>query len=202
MDGRALTSAELAAVAGVGAPTASTHLSKLVDGGVLDVERTGRRCYYRLADAEVAQAIEALEALAARTAPDGELTGPRDPAPRRLRTCYDHLAGREAVALLERQIALGWLVAAADDFELTPTGREAYGALGVDLNAQGRRRFARRCLDWSERRAHLGGALGAALLTRLEGLDWVARGPHARAAAFTAAGRAGLADWAGLDLTQ
>lgn len=204
MDGRAHTAAELAHVAGVGAPTASAHLARLVAGGLLLVEKQGRHRYFRVAGAEIAEALEALMALAPAVAPRIRPTGPRDAAMRHCRTCYDHLAGAAAVAMAESLVARGWLVAGPDAFELTGRGASGLAALGVDPEAAraGRRRFAPCCLDWSERRAHLGGALGAALLAALESRGWVERIPGSRVARITAAGELGLGQALGLDLAR
>lgn len=201
MDGRALTAAELAAAAGVAASTASAHLTKLAEGGLVALEKQGRHRYFRLAGADVAAALEALDALAARVAPRPVRTGPRQAERRRLRSCYDHLAGAEAVRLIEHLTAIGAVGEGEDDFALTPRGEALLNAIGVDLAAarSKRRAFAPRCLDWSERRAHLGGALGAALMSRFEALGWVRRGPEPRAAAFTPAGAEGLAAWCGFE---
>ncbi|HET7410471.1 MAG TPA: winged helix-turn-helix domain-containing protein [Paracoccaceae bacterium] len=201
MDGRAHTAAELAHVAGVGAPTASAHLARLVAGGLLAVEKQGRHRYYRLASPEVAAAIEALTALAPAAAPRLRRPGPRDAAMRQCRTCYDHLAGAAAVAIAEACLARGWLVEDGDGFALSKAGSAGFAMLGEDVPAAHatRRRFAARCLDWSERRAHLGGALGAALLSALEMRGWVARVPGSRVARITAAGAAGLRDALGVE---
>lgn len=202
MDGRAHTAAELSHVAGVGAPTTSAHLARLVTGGLLAVEKQGRHRYYRLASAEVAQAIEALLALAPAAAPRLRRPGPRDAAMRQCRTCYDHLAGSAAVAIADAFLARGWLAEDGDGFAVTGPGAVGFAALGVDLAAAraGRRRFAPRCLDWSERRAHLGGALGAAFLTALETRGWVERAPDSRVARITGEGTAGLRSALNLDL--
>jgi DNA-binding transcriptional ArsR family regulator len=202
MDGRAHTAAELAHVAGVGAPTASAHLARLVAGGLLAVEKQGRHRYYRLAGAAIAEALEGLMALAPAVAPRLRPAGPRDAAMRHCRTCYDHLAGAAAVAIVEAMVAQGWLAAGPDAFTPTARGEAGLAALGIGLAAAraGRRRFAPRCLDWSERRAHLGGALGAALLAALEARGWVMRTPGSRAARITSAGEAGLEGALGLDI--
>lgn len=197
MDSRARTAAELAEIAGVGAPTASAHLAKLADARLLFVEKQGRHRYYRLADSQVAETLESLSALSDARASDTRRPGPREPEMRALRTCYDHLAGTLAVRLTEHLVASGLLTEAARDFRLTPAGAAAFDALGVDLAIAERKRraFARRCLDWSERRAHLGGALGASLRERCEALGWVRRdsGPdRIRVAHLTPAGARGL----------
>ncbi|MEM1345351.1 MAG: helix-turn-helix transcriptional regulator [Pseudomonadota bacterium] len=195
LDGRAHTASELAAVAGIGAPTASVHLARLVEGGLLAVEKQGRHRYYRLSGQETARAIESLSALAPAQRPSKpQRTGPREARLRHCRTCYDHLAGEVAVALAEACCARGWLIEEAEAFALTEAGVAGFTALGADPTTlgPGRRRLASRCLDWSERRAHLGGALGAALLGALIERGWVAREAGTRRAWVTEAGIAGL----------
>lgn len=199
LDGRALPAGELARAAGVTPQTASGHLARLLEGGLVTVVRQGRHRYYRLAGAEVAQAIEAL----------GRLGGPVPVPVRSLRqsrraralavarTCYDHLAGRVGVLLFEALADRGLIEpsGAGEDGEyaLTPKGAEVLGDLGVGIPA-GRRRFAVACLDWTERRPHLGGALGAALTGRLVELGWLERGRERRALVVTEEGRRGLTD--------
>ncbi|MEO1330529.1 MAG: helix-turn-helix domain-containing protein [Pseudomonadota bacterium] len=202
MSGRAATATELSAVAGVSAATASAHLGKLVAGGLLVVEKQGRHRYFRLAGPEVAQALEALSALSQRATPRMRRPGPRDAEMRRLRTCYDHLAGEIAVGLVDRWLALGWLEEGEDAFTLTEAGEAAFEGLGIPIAplAKSRRAFAKRCLDWSERRAHLGGALGAAVLSRFQATGWIARPKTGRTAKVTEAGRAAFATEFGLDL--
>jgi DNA-binding transcriptional ArsR family regulator len=192
LDGRARTSTELAALAGVTASTASAHLQRLVAARLVQVDVQGRHRYYSLAGARVARALEALSVVAGR---------PRDrfvpSTPNRLRaarTCYDHLAGTVAVALHDRFLDAGWLAtvpAVRGGYEVTGAGERAFAALGVDVAAARatRRRFAYACLDWSERRPHIGGALGAALLSVALKRRWVARDLDSRALAITAAGR-------------
>ena len=193
IDGRALTASELAQAAGVALPTASGHLARLVDGGLVSVERQGRHRYHRLADADVAQAIEGLMGLAQRTGGTRARTGPREPALRSARICYDHLAGERGVALLAAAQAAGYL-ADGPDLAVTAAGREAFAAFGVDFAAieHGRRPLCRRCLDWSERRSHLAGALGAAVLARLLDRGW-ARREAGRALTITRDGERALA---------
>jgi len=173
IDGRALTVSELAQAAGVGLPTASGHLAKLAQAGLILGERQGRHRYFRLSGPDVAQALEALMGLAERTGAKRVRTGPREPALRQARACYDHLAGETAVAMFDALIARGALTT-DDEPELTAAGETTFRDLGLDLEELRRsnRPLCRRCLDWSERRAHLGGALGAAILERLlsEGL--------------------------------
>lgn len=195
MDGRALTATELAAIGGVSAPTASAHLHKLAAGGLVTTEKQGRHRYYRLSSHDVAATLEALAVIAERAAPTMRRPGPKDAEMRRLRRCYDHLAGDIAIRLVGRWRDDGWLIEEADSFTLTDQGRCGFERFGVDVaGALAKRRgFARRCLDWSERRAHLGGALGAAVMARFVTLDWVRLDDSTRSMAVTDAGRRGLA---------
>ncbi|TMR06552.1 helix-turn-helix transcriptional regulator [Actinomadura soli] len=196
LDGRPLAAGELARAAGVGAPTASAHLARLLDGGFVTVVKQGRHRYYRLRGGEVAQVIEALS----RISPPVEVRSLRQSRDaRRLheaRTCYDHLAGEAGVALFAALVGGGLIEAGRDDaFEVTEKGAERFGALGLDLAAlrKARRRFAWQCLDWTERRPHLNGALGAALTARMIELGWFERGTTRRALVVTEKGLAGLA---------
>jgi DNA-binding transcriptional ArsR family regulator len=201
-DGRALTAGELAARAGVAASTASAHLSRLVDGGLLDVISQGRHRYFRLAGPQVASALEALAGLApAPTAPsrfEREVLGEL----RFARTCYGHLAGRLGVALRDRLLAVEHLRADGVEHRVTPAGEAWFAELGVDVRAAraARRSFARACLDWSERRPHLAGALGDAMLVALVERGWIGRLDGERAVELTAAGADGLAASLGLSL--
>ncbi|MBN8808011.1 MAG: winged helix-turn-helix transcriptional regulator [Sphingomonas sp.] len=182
MDGRALTVSELATVAGVTLPTASGHLSRMEAAGLLAAEKQGRHRYLRLSGGDVAAAIEALMELAQRTGATRVRTGPRDPALREARVCYDHLAGERAVALAQR-LERGGLLA---EGMLTDAGRAWLAARGF-AKGDGRRPFCRLCLDWSERRHHLGGALGAAILDHALGEGWARRGAG-RVIAFSPTG--------------
>ncbi|MEL6220902.1 MAG: winged helix-turn-helix domain-containing protein [Pseudomonadota bacterium] len=204
LDGRAHTAAELAHVAGIGASTASAHLARLVAGGLLAVEKQGRHRYYRIACVEAAAALEALSALAPAAAPRQRRPGPKDAAMRHCRTCYDHLAGEVAVRLADRMVTLGWLAEGDEQFDVSAAGEAGLAGLGVDLAAlrKGRRRFSPRCLDWSERRAHVGGALGAGLFEVFEARGWVARTPGSRVAEVTPEGAAALAVELGLELSE
>ncbi|MBP0492599.1 ArsR/SmtB family transcription factor [Pararoseomonas indoligenes] len=201
MDGRALTAGELAAVAGVAPTTASGHLSRLLEAGLLAVERQGRHRYHRLASPEVARVLEGLMALsAARPAPRRALrTGPRDAALREARTCYDHLAGRLAVGMADAMVARGQIQLSPDGGALTDAGADFLQGLGVPVPVARGRPFCRPCLDWSERRPHLAGALGAALCLRCLDLGWMRRVPASRALDVTPAGRLGLRQAFGLD---
>jgi DNA-binding transcriptional ArsR family regulator len=188
MDGRALTASELGAAAGVTLQTASGHLSRLVDSGLLAVRKQGRHRYFRLSGPDVAEALEALMSLAQRTGAVRVRTGPRDAALREARICYDHLAGERGVALLEA-LRRNRLVEGEQDIVLTPAGQDFFTGLGVDLGRlqSARRPMCRLCLDWSERRAHLGGALGAALLELMTDRRWLRR-EKGRVLRFTPAG--------------
>lgn len=174
----ALAAGELAREAGVSPQTASGHLAMLVAAGLLAVERQGRARYYRLASHEVAEAIEALTGLASGLGRLRTRPGPREAGLRRARFCYDHLAGELAVSLYARLVEEGALAASPDGLALTAQGRARFVAEGVDVAAleNGRRRLCRECFDWSERRPHLGGALGAATLARFLDQAWLRRG--------------------------
>jgi DNA-binding transcriptional ArsR family regulator len=195
-----LPAGELAHRARVSAPTASSHLGKLVAGGLIAAERRGRQRYFRLAGREVAQALEAL----ATIAPSRPVRSLRDQklgeAIRAARTCYDHLAGELGVALMQA-LERNRVIASADGgYAVTRRGERALGSFGLDVEGlRGQRRpLARACLDWSERRSHLAGALGAAVTARLFELGWVERVGSGRAVRVTKAGRAGLHDTFGL----
>ncbi|GGK98306.1 transcriptional regulator [Sphaerisporangium melleum] len=202
LDGRALTAGELARLAGVSAPTVSSHLRRLLDAGLLAVETQGRHRYYRLSDERVGRAFEALAALAP-VRPVRSLRQSRGAeALRTARTCYDHLAGRVAVLLAEALIEEAVLVRHADGYTLGAAGEERLTAFGLDVAALGRSRrsFAHPCLDWSERRHHVAGALGAALLTHMIDLGWLDRHPRNRAVRIRPAARQGLSQAFGCDL--
>ena len=196
-DGRARPAGELARLAGVTPATASAHLAKLLAGGVLRVESRGRHRFYRLADERVAQAIESLAAILApgRSPEAGEL-----PPLHRARLCYDHLAGRLGVAVSDALLARGLLTHESGAYALPAKGRRFFTGLGVELESlEARRRpLLRSCLDWTERREHVGGALGAALATQMLERDWVRRERGSRALLVTTAGCRGLADSLGL----
>jgi DNA-binding transcriptional ArsR family regulator len=193
MDGHARTSTELAVVAGVGPSTASVHLHRLQKARLVKVLVQGKHRYYSLEGPRVAKVLEGLSVLAG---------GQRDKfvpnTPNRLcaaRTCYDHMAGRLGVSIHDRFHTLGWLSANSKDgsitYELTPAGTSAFENAGIDIMATQalRRRFAYACLDWSERRPHVGGALGAALLKIALKNKWVTPDLDSRALAVTTFGR-------------
>lgn len=190
MDGRALTVGELARASGVTLQTASGHLSKLIAAGLLVAERQGRHRYLRLSAPDVAEVLEGLMGLAERTGATRVRTGPKDDALRSARICYDHLAGERGVELLESVGRRGFIVGGSQP-RLTDAGRAFFVVLGIDVPAieRGRRAACRLCLDWSERRAHLGGALGAILLSEMIWRGWILRG-DGRVLTFTSEGSA------------
>jgi DNA-binding transcriptional ArsR family regulator len=192
--GRALTASELAAVAGVTKQTISAHLAKLVQVRLLTVEKQGRHRYFRLADRQVARLLESLMGVASRSGAMRLRPGPREPALRRARVCYDHLAGEIGVLIYEDLVRRKRLADEGGSVRVTAVGHEWFGRLGIDVAAMAvqRRRLCRPCLDWSERRRHLAGALGAALLARIEELGWARRLADSRAIAFTSSGERAL----------
>jgi DNA-binding transcriptional ArsR family regulator len=193
MTGRALTASELAHQAGVTPQTASSHLAKLEAGGLIEQEKQGRHRYYRLADPDVAAVLEGLEGLAARAGHLRVRTGPKDPALRRARVCYDHLAGDLGVQMLDSMKRQRLLRQRKQDVELTAEGGRFLAEtlqVSADELAHPRRPLCKTCLDWSERRHHLAGTLGAALLNRFTELKWAARdaAPGSRVVNFTRQG--------------
>jgi DNA-binding transcriptional ArsR family regulator len=176
MDGRALTVTELAEAAGVTIQTASGHLVKLSEAKLTQIEKQGRHRYVRLSGQDVALLLEALMGLAQRTGAVRVRTGPRDTAMRTARLCYDHLAGERGVELFQLLVGRG-LIDSEDDPHVTAAGRSFFTTFGIDMAAleTHRRPICRACLDWSERRNHLGGGLGAALLQSFEMRNWAVR---------------------------
>ncbi len=189
MGGRALTATELATEAGVGASTASSHLERLVRARLVAVVAQGRHRYFRIAGAPVAEVVEQLMGLGA--APADVRTGPRDPLLRRARVCYDHRAGERGVQLL-RRVRAAQLVRDGALPTLTDAGERWLAALGVDVARlrTGQRPLVCTCIDWSERRDHLAGAVGAAILERLLALGLARRAPVARALTLDPRGEA------------
>lgn len=192
--GQALTAGELAFHAGVGASTTSGHLAKLAEAGLITTLKQGRHRYYRLSGPKVAAMIETLMAASDLTPPRHRPVGPRDEALRRARSCYDHMAGRFAVELAERLQERGFLVLSDEGGYVTEAGSAFFARLGLELGAAaGRRPLCRCCLDWSERRFHIGGRLGAALFDHALEEKWVVRQSGSRALRVTRAGEAVLA---------
>jgi DNA-binding transcriptional ArsR family regulator len=193
LSGRALTATELAHQAGITPQTASSHLSKLESGGLIEPEKQGRHRYYRLTGPDVAGVLEGLAGLAARAGHMRLRTGPKDPALRRARICYDHLAGDLGVQMLDSMKTQRLVRHSQQAIELTAEGtRFMAKALQIDAEALAhpRRPVCKACLDWSERRHHLAGTLGAALMTRFTELKWAARdsAPGSRVVNFSRTG--------------
>ena len=205
MDGRALTATELARAASIAPQTASGHLARLTTAGLLSVETQGRHRYHRLASPGVARMLEGIMAVAevgraADRVRRPVVVGPRDLAMRAVRTCYDHLAGKLAVAMADAMVDQGHIELSADGGAVTLDGAAFLQSLGVNLGAAearaakrgGGRVFCRPCLDWSERRPHLAGAVGAALCECCFTLGWVRRVEGTRAVTVTPKGRCGF----------
>jgi DNA-binding transcriptional ArsR family regulator len=199
MGGQALTAGELARHAGVTAQTTSGHLGKLTEAQLIAVERQGRHRYYRLASPDVAAAIHALMAVATSGPKRHHPIGPKDEALRLARTCYDHIAGRLAIALADTLVDNGYVVLAEGTGLVTDEGRRIFCEFGMGLKeAPSKRPLCRTCLDWSERRPHLAGRLGTALLDRTLDLGWISRTAESRALRITRAGEIGLGHAFGL----
>jgi len=194
IDGTTRPAGELAYAANVSAQSASAHLAKLVEGGLLAAEVQGRHRYFRLASAEVASVIEAIASLGVASRPRTPRAPP--PAPSmpaqflHARTCYGHLAGEMAVRILEGMLKARWFAADGRDFALTGLGEEKLAELGIDLPAarRSRRVLARACVDLTQRRAHLGGVLGDALLDRYVARGWIQRQRRSRVVSVTPKG--------------
>lgn len=197
MSGMALTATELADAAGVTRQTISAHLARLHDAGLLAMEAQGRHRYFRLASDEVAQLLESLMGVAFGTGAVRVRSSPREPALRRARVCYDHLAGELGVMVYDALARRGAFAIDGDGIGLTSQGHALVGALGIDAAAlnPGRRALCRTCLDWSERRHHLAGMLATTMLKRFEDLGWGKRVPESRVFAFTDSGEAALRAW-------
>ena len=207
MDGRSLTARELAGAGRVSAQTASRHLARLVEAGLLQVQPRGRHRYHRLASPQVARMLEGLMQLAAAASPQRVvLPGPRDAQMRAARTCYDHLAGRLGVAIAERLLEEGALVFEGEAGRVTVRGHRALAKLGItqghdeargQAQSRTKRTYCRPCLDWSERRAHLAGQLGAMICTHALEQGWLQRRAGTRALQITRPGAAALSAWLG-----
>jgi DNA-binding transcriptional ArsR family regulator len=194
LERHALTAGELARAAKVSPSVASMHLSKLVEGGLVTVEKSGRHRYYRLSEPTVARAMATL-ALLAQPKPVRSLRESEQvKALRFARTCYDHLAGALGVRLAETLVMKSWTVEDCGRFVVTPEGEKHLASFGIDIAdlRKQRRLFASKCLDWSERRHHIGGSLGAAILRRLQELEWITRHASGRGVRVTEEGWRGL----------
>jgi DNA-binding transcriptional ArsR family regulator len=192
MDGRALTAGELARAAGVTPQTASGHLLRMLEAGLLALEQQGRHRYYRLASAAIGAM---LETMMVATAPPPVRTGPRDAAMRRARICYDHLAGEVAVAIADAMVARGQILLSTEGAALTPSGRSLLNEIGVELPCcadVSNTVFCRPCLDWSERRHHLAGIVGAALFRAFLERQWLRPVESSRTVTITPLGRTAL----------
>lgn len=207
MDGRAHTASELALAAGITAQTASGHLGRMVDANLLAARAQGRNRFYRLASGDVAHAMESLMALAGTRAPPASATAAwrRDPDLRFCRTCYDHLAGQIGLAVTDSLTQHGHLEPkGARDWSLTASGEAFCTRLGVDLagaKAAHTRHFARQCLDWSERRPHISGALGSAIADTFFKKGWAERMRRGRTVRLTDSGRRALSSHFGTSLS-
>ncbi len=200
--GRPLTAGELADRAGISPSLASSHLSKLLDGGMVSVAQHGRERRYRIAGPHVAEVIEAMLTIAPAQTATSLRESKRGENIRHARSCYDHLAGQLGVGLTDSLQHQRLIQAAENSYQLTDRGQTRLQDLGLDITAlrQRRRVFARPCLDWTERRPHLAGALGAGIADRLLELDWLKPIPGTRALRVTDTGRKGLREELGLNL--
>lgn len=204
MDGRALTANELATAGHIGAATASRHLALLLEAGLLRMERQGRHRYHRLASPEVARVLEGIMQLGAGQAAQARrmATGPRDAGMRLARTCYDHLAGRIAVAMTNQLVDEGAVVIEGEDAMVTSQAVKVLAPLGIAEaalrpSAAGRRPACRPCLDWGERRMHLAGRFGALLCAHCIERGWLLRKPESRALELTPTGARAFSGWLG-----
>ncbi len=190
MSGKALTATELAGEAGITMQTTSSHLAKLEDAGLINQRKQGRYRYFTLSNDEVGAVLEALMGLAASFGHTRTRTGPRDPALRKARVCYNHLAGEMGVKIYDSLLLRQFLHENEDEVVLTPSGDHFVQSLEIDTHALGklRRPLCRSCLDWSARRTHLAGSLGTALLNRFYELEWAQRIEGTRAVAFSKSG--------------
>jgi len=190
MGGKALTATELAAAGGITLQTASTHLAKLEAGGLLSQRKQGRHRYFALADDGVGKLLESIMGFAAGRGHLRHRPGPKEPALRKARICYDHLAGDYGVRMLDSLIAAGAIDAIGDGLALTEKGEDRFKCIGIDVHGlkASRRPLCRSCLDWSERRAHLAGSLGKALLSSFFDRGWARRTAESRSVIFSPEG--------------
>ena len=203
MGGRSLTAKELAYYATVSPSTASDHLSKLVAAQLLTVTREGRFSYYRIASPLIAAMLESMKVVAAiQVPPRLQPRSANDEALRFARSCYDHLAGQAGVAVADALVAMGHIVLTDEGGEVTASGERFLSAFGADLKPRTRRIFCQPCLDWSERRYHLRGLVGARILDRLLELGWLKSVSGSRALQLTSSGRAGLSEMFRLEMSN
>ena len=204
LDGRAMTATELAYAARVTPQTTSAHLAKLVEAGLITATPSGRHRYFRLASPRVAQMLESIVAVAGDNRPRFKPLSRQAAELRAARVCYDHLAGQLGVRIADAMIARGYLVLEDDGGRITDTGMRYLWDLGIDtrIAGKGRRYLCRACLDWTERRPHIGGAIGAALAERWLALGWIARAKDSRAVSVTPAGESGFRDSLGMSLAD
>jgi DNA-binding transcriptional ArsR family regulator len=202
LEGKAMTAGELARAAGVLPPAASAHLAQLAATGIVSVTVQGRNRYFRIADASTAEALEALAQICPKKT-ERSLRGALDDAAQaNARMCYDHVAGRLGVEILDAMLCLEWLLPAAEGFEVGPCGRSGLRNLGVDTDAVRcqRRKFARGCVDWTERRPHLAGALGASFAAACLTRQWIRRTSRRRGLEITPDGAATLGELLGIQV--
>ena len=203
MGGQALTAKELAYWAKVSPSTASDHLSKLVAAKLLTVTCSRRFSYYRIASPSVAAMLESIKVVGAGEEPHRHMPrSPSDEALRFARSCYDHLAGKVGVAVTDALVAMGHIVLTGEGGEVTPSGEPFFSAFGADLTPRTRRIFCQPCLDWSERRYHLKGLVGARILDRLLELGWLKSVSASRALQLTSSGRTGLSEMFQIDINN
>ena len=204
LDGRAMTATELAYAARVTPQTTSAHLAKLTDAGLITATPSGRHRYFRLASPKVAQMLESIVAVAGDNRPRFRPLSRQAAQLRAARVCYDHLAGQLGVRIAEAMVARGYLVLEDDGGRITEAGTRYLWELGIDtrIAGKGRRHLCRACLDWTERRPHIGGAIGAALAERWLALGWIVRAKDTRAVTVTPEGERGFREGLGLSLSE
>lgn len=200
LDGRAMTATELSFAARVTPQTASAHLAKLVEAGLITVMQQGRHRYFRLGSPKVAQMLESIVSVAVDNRPRFRPLSRQAAELREARVCYDHLAGVLGVRIAEAMTRHGYLVLEDEGGQVTEAGQRFLWELGVDVQVagKGRRHLCRSCLDWTERRPHIGGAIGAALAERWLALGWITRAKDSRAVTVTPAGERGFHDTLGM----
>lgn len=204
LDGRAMTATELAFAAHVTPQTASAHLAKLTEAGLINATPSGRHRYFRLTSAKVAQMLESIVAVAGDNRPRYRPLSRQARELQSGRVCYDHLAGQLGVQIADAMVARGYLVLEDDGGRITEAGTRYLWDMGIDtrIAGKGRRRLCRACLDWTERRPHIGGAIGAALAERWLALSWITRAKDSRAVTVTPAGEQGFRDSLGMSFGE